>query len=151
MLPQTLRFRFVMLMLRLGSALALALGSHAAIGGAAATALDLSRLAELPAPIVIERVMASQIPEVQQLRAKLIAAAQMDADKSVLVRPTTLAGLSKWRVPLKYATRPSHMNQLGAAEWEQFCLSQGDGNAGFLLTVELPRLAAAAAMPATRL
>jgi hypothetical protein len=79
-------------------------------------------------------------------RAKFIAEARHDARKPVLRRPQTLEELRKWRVTLKYKTRPPHMSALPDKEWEIFCLSQGDNNAGGLLKVELPRLAAAATL-----
>ncbi|MBI5687102.1 MAG: heparinase II/III family protein [Verrucomicrobia bacterium] len=79
-------------------------------------------------------------------RAKLIAGARHDAAKPVLRRPQTLEELRKWRVTLKYKTRPPQMSALPDKEWEIFCLSQGDNYAGALLKVELPRLAAAATL-----
>lgn len=81
-----------------------------------------------------------------EVRAKFIAEAKHDAEKPVLHRPRTLEELRKWRVHLKYRTRPPHMSALGDKEWETFCLSQGDNIAGALLKVELPRLAAAATL-----
>ncbi|MFA6564888.1 MAG: heparinase II/III family protein [Verrucomicrobiia bacterium] len=81
-----------------------------------------------------------------EVRAKFIAEAKHDARKPVLLRPQTLEELRKWRVTLKYKTRPPHMAALPDKEWEIFCLSQGDNNAGGLLKVELPRLAAAATL-----
>jgi hypothetical protein len=81
-----------------------------------------------------------------EVRAKFIAEARHDARKPVLRRPQTLEELRKWRVTLKYKTRPPHMSALPDKEWEIFCLSQGDNNAGGLLKVELPRLAAAATL-----
>lgn len=81
-----------------------------------------------------------------EVRAKFIAEAKHDAKKPVLRRPQTLEELRKWRVTLKYKTRPPHMSALPDKEWEIFCLSQGDNNAGGLLKVELPRLAAAATL-----
>ncbi|MBI5822290.1 MAG: heparinase II/III family protein [Verrucomicrobia bacterium] len=81
-----------------------------------------------------------------EVRAKFITEAKHDAGKPVLRRPRTLEELRKWRVQLKYKTRPPHMSALGDKEWETFCFSQGDNNAGSLLKVELPRLAAAATL-----
>ncbi|MCX6907452.1 MAG: heparinase II/III family protein [Verrucomicrobia bacterium] len=81
-----------------------------------------------------------------EVRAKFIAEARHDARKPVLRRPRSLEELRKWRVTLKYKTRPPHMSALPDKEWEIFCLSQGDNNAGGLLKVELPRLAAAATL-----
>ena len=81
-----------------------------------------------------------------EVRAKFIAEAKHDAKKPVLRRPCTLEELRKWRVTLKYKTRPPHMSALPDKEWEIFCLSQGDNNAGGLLKVELPHLAAAATL-----
>ncbi|MFZ2640759.1 MAG: heparinase, partial [Verrucomicrobiia bacterium] len=81
-----------------------------------------------------------------EVRAKFITEAKHDAEKPVLHRPRTLEELRKWRVHLKYKTRPPHMSALPDKEWETFCLSQGDNIAGALLKVELPRLAAAATL-----
>lgn len=81
-----------------------------------------------------------------KMRAQFVAEAKRDAAKPVLRRPRTLEELRKWRVSLKYKTRPPHMSALPDKEWEIFCLSQGDNNAGGLLKVELPRLAAAATL-----
>lgn len=81
-----------------------------------------------------------------EVRAKFVAEAKHDAKKPLLRRPQTLEELRKWRVTLKYKTRPPHMSALPDKEWEIFCLSQGDNNAGGLLKVELPRMAAAATL-----
>ena len=81
-----------------------------------------------------------------EVRAKFITEAKHDAEKPALRRPRTLEELRKWRVHLKYKTRPPHMSALPDKEWEAFCLSQGDNIAGALLKVELPRLAAAATL-----
>lgn len=112
--------------------------------GAAADNTNIAELSRAPLKGLLSVVATNSA--LVEVRAKFIAEAKHDAKKPVLRRPQTLEELRKWRVTLKYRTRPPHMSALPDKEWEIFCLSQGDNNAGGLLKVELPRLAAAATL-----
>lgn len=85
-------------------------------------------------------------PDIEGMRARLIAEARADAARPVRRRPRTVAELREWHIPLKYDVRPPHMSALPDREWEIFCLSQADNGAGNILKVELPRIAAASAL-----
>lgn len=101
-------------------------------------------LACLPWRALLDR--AAGDPALAALRRRFLAEARAAAALPVLRRLRDLQAAARWRVSLKYTVRPPHMSALADKEWEIFCLSQADNNAGALLKGELPRLAAAAVL-----
>lgn len=118
--------------------------ASALLGSTALAAAESAAPAPLAPLEQLARVAAD--PALAAAREAYVAEARADAGKSLIRRPRDLAGLRASRIPMKYPEQPAHVSALDAAAWETLALSLGDINTASRLSLELPRLAAAATL-----